>query len=353
MILDFFIDRLTEENYPQVQVNRCLYGLKNECTSCLDNCPEGAITLNANQVILDQELCNRCGICKSICPTQAVFLKGIGEENILRNIKDKRNIIFSCSNTAGVGNLKINCLNALHPELLAALFILFADKIFYFYIGRCENCNLGDTLLKNSLDKAVSFVTKLGVEPKYELCTDENKIRELSEEIMSRRDLFLFLKKGTTNIASQAVDTILSDDSQLSIRKVLLKSIETIELDLPLNNIEFFQSFRVNDDCNGCADCQSICPGQAWKVENDEQIKVEHNPGRCFKCGLCTIKCSQGAIDAGPFNKEDLYRFNLKKEIKLNTCTMCEKKFFSKSDTIDICPVCEKKTALRKKLATD
>lgn len=41
------------------------------CLMCIDQCPEGALTFENNQVIIDPELCRDCFTCIDVCPTCA------------------------------------------------------------------------------------------------------------------------------------------------------------------------------------------------------------------------------------------------------------------------------------------
>jgi len=40
-----------------------------KCGSCVEACPENAITLTAEGIITDPELCKICGKCAEVCPT--------------------------------------------------------------------------------------------------------------------------------------------------------------------------------------------------------------------------------------------------------------------------------------------
>jgi pyruvate formate lyase activating enzyme len=47
-----------------------------KCGSCVDACPEHAITLTPDGIITDPDLCNMCGKCAEVCPTKAIEMSG-------------------------------------------------------------------------------------------------------------------------------------------------------------------------------------------------------------------------------------------------------------------------------------
>lgn len=359
--MDFLMGKLLEESYPEVRKKNCIHINKNSqgCSKCADICPQKAIKLEAKKVCFDEKLCNRCGVCKAICPTQAIILKGLGEENILRTIKDKDNIIFSCSKMGGAGTLKLSCLNAFHTELLAALFILYGDKTFYFNTSKCENCkevSNNYSLLLSSLKKAEDFVKLIGIEPNYEIITIEDDLNNLLNTTISRRDLLTYIKKESGNLAIQTVYAVVSDKNDyLSLRKVLLKAIEekeNLEKKAAVYAVPFLGSWNVSNSCNGCGVCQSICPEGAWKIEKGEKkLGVSHNAGKCYKCGMCVSLCPQKAIIDGNVLLGDISIFSLKSEMDLITCPSCNKKFVPINKDKKQCSICEKREALRNKIA--
>ena len=50
----------------KIDVNKCT-----SCGGCIDLCPEIAISMIDDVVIVDNELCIECGICVKVCPMMA------------------------------------------------------------------------------------------------------------------------------------------------------------------------------------------------------------------------------------------------------------------------------------------
>jgi len=49
--------------------------IKDECTACetcVDECPEGAITMVDDVAVINYEKCNECGTCVDSCPSEAI-----------------------------------------------------------------------------------------------------------------------------------------------------------------------------------------------------------------------------------------------------------------------------------------
>lgn len=359
MILDYFIHKLTEENPPEANETKCInsFGKICECKICIEICPEHAVKLKGKSVVYDSKLCTKCGMCKSKCPTQAIMLKVTGENDLINCADEKKNLVFSCSLEGGEGNLNISCLNALHPELIASLIMMYKDKKFHFNLSKCEKCKLGcdDSLFREALNKAVSFTESLGIDVSYEIHMEEKELSNLIVEEISRRDLFKLVRKESGNFALKTINTIIdNEDSQLSYRKILLINMKNLRSEHKRNcsNI-FWEYWDVNTDCDGCGKCESVCPGKAWKIENTEtNVNLYHNPGNCYKCGLCEKICTKKAIIVGDVGNVDLWEFRLKREINLSICKTCNRKFISYDQDKDQCDVCRKKELLRRKIST-
>ena len=67
--------------------NKCI-----GCSTCMDVCPENALTLTAEGIVTDTELCTLCGKCAEVCPTMAIEMSGrtMTVEEIMDEIEKER-----------------------------------------------------------------------------------------------------------------------------------------------------------------------------------------------------------------------------------------------------------------------
>lgn len=50
-----------------------------QCLQCMFHCPEGTINRNAGKLVVNKSYCKACGICKAVCPVDAINLIKIEE----------------------------------------------------------------------------------------------------------------------------------------------------------------------------------------------------------------------------------------------------------------------------------
>jgi pyruvate formate lyase activating enzyme len=69
-----------------------------KCGTCVDACPENAITLTPEGIITDPELCKMCGKCAEVCPTKAIEMSGkVMSVPEIMDIIEKERIFFDQS----------------------------------------------------------------------------------------------------------------------------------------------------------------------------------------------------------------------------------------------------------------
>ncbi len=69
-----------------------------KCGSCVEACPENAITLTPDGIITDPDLCKLCGKCAEVCPTKAIEMSGkVMSVAEIMDIIEKERIFFDQS----------------------------------------------------------------------------------------------------------------------------------------------------------------------------------------------------------------------------------------------------------------
>jgi pyruvate formate lyase activating enzyme len=62
------------------------------CGTCVEACPNHALTLTSDGIVTDTELCRMCGKCAEVCPTKAIEMSGnpMTVEEIMTEIEKER-----------------------------------------------------------------------------------------------------------------------------------------------------------------------------------------------------------------------------------------------------------------------
>jgi pyruvate formate lyase activating enzyme len=69
-----------------------------KCGTCVEACPENAITLTSEGIITDPDLCKMCGKCADVCPTKAIEMSGkVMQVTEIMDIIEKERIFFDQS----------------------------------------------------------------------------------------------------------------------------------------------------------------------------------------------------------------------------------------------------------------
>jgi len=69
-----------------------------KCGTCVEACPENAITLTPDGIITDAELCILCSKCAEVCPTKAIEMSGKSMTvNEIMEVIEKERIFFDQS----------------------------------------------------------------------------------------------------------------------------------------------------------------------------------------------------------------------------------------------------------------
>ncbi len=247
-------------------------------------------------VEINQDLCSRCYVCKSICPYEAIKADSTGKVEINSEDCQVCGICYSACPSAAI-------------------------KMQYYTYD-----NLSD-FLKKAQEKA-----KSGAETLVLMCRGNSPSTGEVQDILKAQGLkvdhymalrlpcagrvptdFVFeaLNSGVKNIVSiQCEDPFCryKEGTKINTRRLVLAKNVLKQLGYDENAVRVVKFSRkaVYDvqACVGCDKCIFICPYGAIEFESFATPKV--NEEKCVGCGACQLVCPHHAIQVKGFEFEDV-----------------------------------------------
>ncbi len=235
-----------------------------KCGICYSICPSEALSLDVNkgELKIDIEKCQVCGICASACPSSAIELAYYDYKSLINYI-EKQKV------TLKTKNLVIMCRGSSPPS-----------------------CEILDILKEQNVNKFIS----------------------LRLPCVGRLPTEFYLKAFTIGINKIIVVQCEEDfcrfekGSKINIRRVLL--LQTLleqfgyERDILTIIKSSLKAVYDTDECIGCDKCESICPYDAIEAQpfSTPQINLE----KCTGCGACALVCPYLAMQLKGFEYESL-----------------------------------------------
>jgi len=248
-------------------------------------------------VEIDQDLCSRCYVCKSICPYEAIKADSTGKVEV--NSQD-------CQ-VCGI------CYSACPSS---------AIKMQYYTYDNLSN------YVKDALGKAETPETLVL------MCRGNSPSTGEVQDILKEQGLkvnnyialrlpcagrvptdFIFeaLNSGVKNIVSvQCEDPFCryKEGTKINTRRLVLARNVLKQLGYDENCVRVVKFSRkaVYDvqTCVGCDKCIFICPYKAIEFESFATPKV--NEEKCVGCGACQLVCPQHAIQVKGFEFENVLK---------------------------------------------
>ncbi len=270
--------------------------LYNECSLCMDICPQEAIALGNNRrVALDGEKCIDCSACVGICPTAAirnlefdpnlfVFKFSAGDEDRL-----------SCKNNTP-------CLNIFNAEQLLSLGL--RNESVICDMSHCKGCEVN----KNGIVEASIKAHIAEANTFLEAMEEENRIITDYEELIevARREFLGKLVKGVNDLQNDMeIGEIFNEESTLPVHRQLLQnSLKSVIENVKQSTIPQAFSFTANrqidfQSCTNCGECVQFCPMDALTYSSDKSRILFQNL-RCIACGICDDICKPKSFSRKP-----------------------------------------------------
>lgn len=258
---------------------------KNPCQACVEACPLRAITLVSGLVVIDDDLCNRCGQCLYACPTDAL-------ENIQplpRRWKADRLVAPLSAQAACVA------------ELL----------LWHFEKG----------------------IRAIELEPDH-----DGWLRAVAELNLTLKAL----NQPTWRLAEPANDAVdrtrrqwlrMGNDAASGTVSVGRRALRDA-----VTEHQLYRLTLATQRCYLCGACARICPEQAIRLHAD---RITLDAARCTGCGQCAAVCFPQAIKSEKQQNQDPV---MRLPLVASICTHCGQAFNAWHEHQHTCPFCERHT---------
>lgn len=333
------LERLAESfpgDRPRTYPDLCsdLRDRNNSCQSCVEVCPESAVTAGRSLEVGDA--CTGCGICTSACPNGALLPGEVSDDDLAASILNasKRTgtprTTVSCSRGSPEAGVVVSCLSRLTETILIRA-VVGGVGVLRLEGGLCDGCRFSgsmshfETVLLGT--RALLKLTGLGetILEVVEGSSPRQEPHELRGEApawkrSSRRELISRARSAVAETVQRILPGGRDEEGARGRvnrrREGLLAAIsaakaagstpaasgEEARSAILLPRASLAGEISIDEErCNGCGVCGALCPLGALGVEETERrFRLLFSPARCTVCGLCQRVCEREALQVDP-----------------------------------------------------
>lgn len=337
-----------------------------KCSRCKDICPRDCITFGEEGVEI-ADACLECGLCASVCPTNALQIQEPTELALL----DKIDTMGQQGSTIAIGcrrqpelnpkGLAVPCLGSLSLEFLLVL----EQSPYPIYLvlneEECARCPVtgGGAHCQNQLAQVQQLMQILELKRGAIRLAAEappmKVVKRKQNSDPSRRAFFRSVFAGAKQMPAAVIQSFLEQPAndantiqavagtEVSRQKLLKKGLRERKDDL--RELDLIKRPILQSTCHFCRACTILCPLGAIKCSDDYQLTLD--TGQCTGCGLCTEICLHHSLNLVPGKIAHIY---LDQPVLLaqgtkGRCDLCGQEMIS-SEEQKRCFVCEKRAAM-------
>lgn len=316
-------------SFPRLATERCIRNASPfaTCDACCTACPRDALSITSGTPNLNEEACDGCGLCHSVCPENAVDLP---LHSALRESgKNGLTAFIACTRGAREQEGSVPCIHALGVQDLKAFARQGVNRILANNSG-CHACPASASI---SLDRKLSD---------FNVIQRSNGMPSIHLEYLPvevwRKTLFTFRKTPKMPdpgrrrfLGLPTAEPRPSQPPTQHTKRPHVNREERIYATVPQIDIT---------RCNGCDVCVQMCPHDVLKlICFPDNIQYSIDLDLCTGCGLCHDVCDRDAVI--------LHRMTTQKQwvvpLQEGCCSDCGASFHipcSNKEHADRCRVC-------------
>ena len=248
-------------------------------------------------VEIDQDLCSRCYVCKSICPYEAIKADSTGKVEVDNQECQVCGICYSACPSSAIKMQYYTYDNLSEYLKKAQEKTKNANTLVLMCRGNSPSTGEVQDILKEEGLKINDYIA-LRIPCAGRVPTDF---------------IFEALNSGITNIVSvQCEDPFCryKEGTKISTRRLVLARnvLKQLGFDEDAVRIVKFSRKAVYDvlECVGCGKCIFICPYDALEFDSFATPRVLEE--KCVGCGACQLVCPHHAIQVKGFEFENVLK---------------------------------------------
>lgn len=284
-----------EITLPQIVSGRCVHSLIEQasCQACVTACPHGAWLLDDEELGLDTQACDGCGICVAACPQSAI----VHDYHFkIHDYKGRDIAVVACERAGVSGDGIIPCLHALALSELLTVYTKGARVLFLTH-GNCTACDRGSgsQSFHRLLEDFRGLLLSHGL--------PALSVREYRPyEWQARRQLLELASRGKSlsrrGFMRGVAGEIVGQGFRAASGRAEPKQDDDLSGVLPEGSTEgIFPHVPQIDPlkCLGCDACVNVCPQGAIQLQ-EQPLRYTLDARRCNGCGLCVDVCEASAV---------------------------------------------------------
>lgn len=312
-LFTFFVGSTTEPLDIPVYHNQMCQLLLAGCDNCFSACKNAAITKLEEKIVIEPDICSKCGACAALCPTGALqnsYLTDLQFKAIIdmlarnEDALEEQTLVLTCSSSFDA----LSCRQERFPEgsITLELPCVAGISSLHLYLASVEGIN--------TLVLCPNKTCPLNAEAR--LTHESLKIVNATRESLGKaaRPLLNYteLESDGTQIISSIKESLATNvrkqnQASLSVgnrREMLLNTLAMLGDDTPLDGLAEvsgstspFYDLKIEGRCTLCKACVVNCPASALDVSSSHQKDaLTFNPSLCIGCKICFIVCPEKAI---------------------------------------------------------
>ena len=311
----------------------CIRNRNANCLKCVEVCTTGAISYEANDLQVHPDKCIGCGTCANACPTGALEVAGLGDDELTRAVKQsiratKGHPVIACQTALDAAKARLEaeqpqarswgrsgaqqagfdenalcvvpCLGRLDESILVGM-AAYRSVDVTLVCHNCETCvhATGGAFVGKVVEDSRRMVSAFGYDLPIEFTTEfpehvklaageqGSAVSPLDAGGITRRDALAQAKNAGAELAADGIDDLLGYEKPVPVpvayRKVSAKT-GTLSHFVPTRRTRMYNYLKhIGDPV-----VDEVQTRVVGRVRIDEEA--------CTSCRMCAVFCPTGAI---------------------------------------------------------